>query len=402
MKTFSTVVSVALGLGAALVGERAWAAGFANLVLSGTATQSSTFTWGTVGASEASRAIDGNANGDWYQKSVTHTDVGDPDPWWQVELSETSALSRIVLWNRTDCCWSNRLSNFRVAVLDEFQAEVFGQTYFSDGMGSFSESFPIDLPNNTKGHYVRITLGPNASDLRVLSLAEAQVFGPAACENGDVNGDQEIDVSDVIYLLLSLFADGPRPLPIPVNVTRVNIPVGLPATGQRTCYDEAGNVIDCESSTCPGQDGLYVAGCPNEARFIDNPDPDSFGGTVTDTCTGLMWQKASVGPMRPMTWTQALAYCEGLAWGGSEAMGVYDDWRLPNVRELESITDMGRFDPAIDPVFNSATDIYWSSTPWALVGGWDSNAWYCSTDSGGVFRFPVWAEHSVRAVRGGP
>ena len=60
----------------------------------------------------------------------------------------------------------------------------------------------------------------------------------------------------------------------------------LPATGQTTCYDTEGNVINCGSAEWPGQDGFYQAGCPSAGRFVDNGD-----GTVTDSCTGLVWQK---------------------------------------------------------------------------------------------------------------
>ncbi len=151
---------------------------FVNLALAGTATQSST----RLG-SEAGRAIDGNTDGDWAQRSVTHTELGDAAPWWQVDLGGTHALSRIILWNRTDCC-SDRLSNFRVSVLDVSQVEVFGKDYFTNGVGSFSGSFPIDLPNNPKGRYVRVTLGRNSSDVMVLALAEVEVLAVGANMNG--------------------------------------------------------------------------------------------------------------------------------------------------------------------------------------------------------------------------
>jgi hypothetical protein len=40
----------------------------------------------------------------------------------------------------------------------------------------------------------------------------------------------------------------------------------------------------------------------------------------------------------------------------------HTDWRLPNVRELQSIVDYGRSNPSIDPVFGATTFFYWSST----------------------------------------
>jgi len=37
------------------------------------------------------------------------------------------------------------------------------------------------------------------------------------------------------------------------------------------------------------------------------------------------------------------------------------DWRLPNIRELESLVDYGRLDPCIDPIFPTTPTWHWSS-----------------------------------------
>jgi len=111
---------------------------------------------------------------------------------------------------------------------------------------------------------------------------------------------------------------------------------------------------------------LYVRGNPDygKNKFRDNGD-----GTVTDEATGLTWMKADSG--KGMNWPTALEYAENLELAG------YDDWRLPNAKELQSIVDYTRSpdttgSAAIDPVFE-ATEItneggekdygwYWSST----------------------------------------
>ncbi|MBN1420307.1 MAG: DUF1566 domain-containing protein [Planctomycetes bacterium] len=67
-----------------------------------------------------------------------------------------------------------------------------------------------------------------------------------------------------------------------------------------------------------------------------------------------------------LTWQDALKYCDGLVFAGR------DDWRLPNIRELLSIVDYGRTDPAIDPVFGALSEWYWSSSTGAW---WPGNAW---------------------------
>ena len=144
-----------------------------NLALRGTARQSSIGWEGSP-----SRAIDGNTNGNYGAGSVTHTAAGDPVPWWEVELERASALERIVLWNRTDCC-SRRLSNFKVSVLDDERNEVFFALYFLDGFDfpTPGVGFDIPLPLGTEGRRVRVELlGPNADGELYLSLAEVKVF----------------------------------------------------------------------------------------------------------------------------------------------------------------------------------------------------------------------------------
>jgi len=86
--------------------------------------------------------------------------------------------------------------------------------------------------------------------------------------------------------------------------------------------------------------------------FIDNGN-----ATVTDTATGLMWQKGTVCDR--VRWEEAIRYCENLSLDG------YDDWRLPNINELLSLVDYNSYMPTIDILFfpdTLSSDFYWSST----------------------------------------
>lgn len=80
-------------------------------------------------------------------------------------------------------------------------------------------------------------------------------------------------------------------------------------------------------------------------------------GVVEDRATGLLWQQADDGERRD--WPSALAYCQSLQLAGLRG------WRLPNVKELQSIVDYTRHAPALDERFLSMSDPsgwFWSST----------------------------------------
>ena len=62
-------------------------------------------------------AIDGNTDGNYAAKSVSHTGMAD-NPWWEVDLKSDQPLDRIVVWNRTDAGTEARLNNWRVAVFN--------------------------------------------------------------------------------------------------------------------------------------------------------------------------------------------------------------------------------------------------------------------------------------------
>jgi len=127
--------------------------------------------------------------------------------------------------------------------------------------------------------------------------------------------------------------------------------------------------------------------CGGFGNFIDNED-----GTVTDTETGLMWQKDTAPGI--YSWEQALAYADTLPLAG------YDDWHLPNRNELQSIVEYSRHNPSIDPIFASTVpSYYWSSTTYAYYPGL---AWYVRFSDGCVDVDPKSSYgYCVRAVRGG-
>jgi hypothetical protein len=92
----------------------------------------------------------------------------------------------------------------------------------------------------------------------------------------------------------------------------------------------------------------YVRGASTYGQndFVDNGD-----GTITDQTSGLTWMQNDSGA-NGMNWVDALAYCENMRFAG------YEDWRLPNAKELQGIVDYSRSpaatnSAAIDPLFNA-------------------------------------------------
>ncbi len=126
----------------------------------------------------------------------------------------------------------------------------------------------------------------------------------------------------------------------------------IPDTGISDCYDNNG-LINCPSSgeAFNGQDAQYLI---NPMNFTDNID-----GTVTDNVTGLMWQQQDDDIER--TWTDAINYCDNLTLAG------YNDWRLPDEYQLQSIVDYGTYNPAINTNCfpNTNPTFYWSSSVYA-------------------------------------
>ena len=77
------------------------------------------------------------------------------------------------------------------------------------------------------------------------------------------------------------------------------------------------------------------------ARYVRGANPsllhnycNHYDGTITDLDTGLMWTQTP--SPSGMTWTDALAYAENLTTGN------FTDWRLPNIKELQSLVAIPR------------------------------------------------------------
>ena len=128
-----------------------------------------------------------------------------------------------------------------------------------------------------------------------------------------------------------------------------------------------------------------IFGKADTSRFKDNGD-----GTITDSLTKLIWQK---GENERMDWYSALKACKDMRLAG------LSDWRLPNLKELNSILNLDysngwwyykNFFPAgglKPPLLH-----YFSSTPYEGIYVWVTNfcfgydGYYASKNAKLLFR----------------
>jgi hypothetical protein len=233
-----------------------------------------------------------------------------------------------------------------------------------------------------------------------------------AQECGDLDDSGSVVSTDAL-LLLRHAVGLPATLICPPGGLIPGIDPILPATGRTTAYG-------------PGSDGDVQAGAP--MSYTDNGD-----GTITDLNTGLMWEKKDdSGGIHDMdnnySWSTGSNAMDGtivtmfldtlndVAGGGANCFAGYCDWRIPNVKELQSIVDYEVSSPSIDPAFHqsatctgcadvtlatcscTSSNYHWVST--TFTDGTRS-AWLVRFTFGGLFSDGKGTFRRVRAVRGG-
>ena len=215
-------------------------------------------------------------------------------------------------------------------------------------------------------------------------------------------------------------------------------PQGLVFRDGATCESEGftGGTLACTATCQVDESGCVCAVFPGDGaghgpplRYTNNGD-----GTATDNNTLFMWEvKDNTGGIHDVnntyTWSSTGSAADGTlftdflnklnntcdgagatdctvtgdAGCGTEKCGLagHRDWRIPNVKELQSIVDYGRFGPAVGLNFPglTAASFYWSSTSNAAFG--PDFGWVVYFYDGGVFYAGRGDNHRGRAVRGG-
>ena len=149
-----------------------------------------------------------------------------------------------------------------------------------------------------------------------------------------------------------------------------------------------------ETVSAGGTKLFYVRAARNpfSTTFSVSHFTDNGNGTIKDNYTGLTWQK--IQSPDTMTWEQALVYSKSISLAGKT------DWRMPNVKELQSLNDETLFMPSFNRQYfpNVLSGNYWSSTSMYLSS---SIAWDINVDYGIVSYNDKTLKQNVLLIRGG-
>lgn len=130
--------------------------------------------------------------------------------------------------------------------------------------------------------------------------------------------------------------------------------------------------------------------------ILPNHYTDNGDGTITDNVTQLVWQK--VPNPNLFNWEQAITYAEGLT------LASASDWRLPNIKELQSLNIESTSSPSVNTTFFSTIGVhnYWSSTTLLPNSANLTSAWYWNTQFGITTYDTKTNSNYVICVRGVP
>jgi len=118
---------------------------------------------------------------------------------------------------------------------------------------------------------------------------------------------------------------------------------------------------------------------------------DNGNGTITDNVTNFVWQKLCYTDS--LTWENALIYADTLS------LNSQLDWRLPNIKELQSLNNETIINPSINTTYFSNIGInkYWSSS---TLPNQTNKAWYLYSQFGITTYDVKTTRHKVICVRG--
>jgi parallel beta-helix repeat protein len=247
------------------------------------ATQSSNVSGADVcgGPPLASRAVDGNTDGNYYDCSVSHTGI-ELQPWWQVDLAASQDIASIKVWNRTDCC-GDRLVNYHVFVSNQVALLSAGNVVSAQAVADHDffvaaqAGTPTTIVVNFPGRYVRVQL----AGTNYLQLAEVQVIaGGCVQPNNTLPCDDGLSCNGTDTCSGGVCTHTGDPcLPGTVcNITCQEAPLGT-----FTCFDPAGTVCTSDGNVCTDDQCDGLGACLNTNNSA--PCNDNLVCNGADTCS---------------------------------------------------------------------------------------------------------------------
>ncbi len=156
-----------------------------------------------------------------------------------------------------------------------------------------------------------------------------------------------------------------------------------------------GNHPKSETKSAGGTKNFHVRAVRDvlQPTVLPNHFQNNGNGTTTDLLTGLTWLQVPLTDT--LTWENALIASESLSFAG------FTDWRLPDVKEIQSINDESLINPSVNSTYFSgvkANKNYWAST---TLPNQTAQAWYLNTQFGITTYALKTSRQNVLCVRGG-
>ena len=291
-----------------------------------------------------------------------------------------NVLSGATFWGLTSGAWGPQIGTMPIhgaVVLTPTTTGVAIAAGYHDGSGVVPGDADLVAANIVSGTLLfgvsgsAIPASGSATSAQVLTGTSFSNSSGAATGTMPIHGAVVLTPTTTGVAIAAGYHDGSGVVPGDADLVAANIKNGINLFGVVGALYNAGVPRTGQTiSYATGDDGDLERGVTLPVpRFADNGN-----GTVIDNLTGLIWLKnANCAGTR--TWAGALTFANALrdGWTGDGSGGdcglsdasTAGQWRLPNVRELQSLIDYSVFNPALPgghPFTGVQSNLYWSST----------------------------------------
>ena len=205
----------------------------------------------------ASRAVDGDTDGNFWGSNSVSLTAWENQAWWEVDLGTVSAIDEIRVYNRTDCC-QDFLNDYYIIISETpFASTDLNATLNQSGVESFLQNTqaatPSNIPINSNGRYVRIQLTGQG----FLALAEVEVMGcPSTSQGGQSQNINFPLLADMLTTDPAFSISATATSGLPVSFSVQSGPASI-----------SGNTVSLTGTPCL----LYTSPSPRDATLSRMP-----------------------------------------------------------------------------------------------------------------------------------